>query len=1519
MDERNNTLVEERITQSDEFNFDEQKQNKAQGIFSSAKTFKSLTAIVSMVCIYGLYYWGIPAVVDLPNKAEIIEQTVLKESGYKISVKNPKIKMGFIPSVWLNADSVSVLNDDKSKAFDLQKPSVKIKLLPLILKKIDIDYFSADNISTNLVFDKQSQLKLGQYPINIQKINSPFKLHHAVIRLDSYEVNLKDELQSKNIKLNGQYLYINDFKLNKHLDLSTIANLYVGNKASFIKSDIDLKLPLNNIAEDQLQISGHIANLNLADFSPYAKSISKGQIKSISGLINFTADTKNTPDKHKQIQTELYLTNFSMLKDDIASSMYYKDKLAIKADVTTFKNGIDINEMSVKGKGIDTHLNGTVSKLNAKLPVLNLNATINKSNIEDILPILPGEKDLSPDIDLHLLKQTGFWGNIMGNLEIKGKADYPDVKGNILVNNGYLLQPIPNADKATIKMVFKGQKLDLDVSVPTSKTQTVFVKGPIEIYKNKNADLMITSTNDVDLKTAQIVLNPLHDILHFDLGPVPIMDIRGKGGIDLHVVGTRKNPHGWGNFHFRDASVSFLDIHNMQISQGSGILTFDDQNTQFTTKSARLNGKPVSIDGTCSLLGNLDFKVKANGQDFGNILKIIKTSPMLVDIQKLIEPIENGKGNSDFYLNLTGQVKDVNDIVFNKNLFAKGHVNLHSNTMYLKVLPVAVSNIKGVVNFDNLNADFKLVSNLNKSEMNIEGKIKDNTCNTKISSNRFNAGDALTTLPKSVKIPYKDDIAKINLSFNAKYNGKLDKIDYDKISAKGRIYSNKGAAKSFIIDNSNFELNNSNFRLSTLRGSLKDSPFMLAANIDNLFDKKKQNINGTFNIQKLDLNLINDEKLKNILSPDVAKAFADCKDLTGNVNLSAKIRNNNLNAYTVLDNIAMTYVPKHLKISIKSGSILLRNDVLNLNKLNAQLGVMPVFISGKVSNVYKKPDMNLYINAKPSQEFFDQFFNNKAVYPIKVKGDIIWTSKVSGTIDNFNTNSELKVNENSSIYYMGASIGDVENPVRISIDNNYSPNKIKVHNLQYDKIINSQNNKPFVNTQLNASGSINLLSDGNIGFNNFKVKTENPTDAKIFNIIFRKPTMKQGVFTSDLVLNGTSANPKVRGKLDISSIDMPFFDSTIKDVNLDFKHDNILITSRGTVLTNDVHLNAVMKNKLIPPYIIEDVKVKLADLDINKITDTMRDLEVDSSRNPSAGQTSSQAFDLSQVVIKKAEVLADKIKVRNISADNFIANLSLNEKMLLNIDKFKFNIANGSVLGSFQYNLLSHKTTLNVHLDDANSNMMAEALFDLKGQIYGLASGDINLVCNGTNHETCFKTMSGEGYFSVDNGKMPKLGSLEYLLKAGNLIRGGFTGLSINSLIDLITPLKTGEFESISGDFHIANGIAQKINIYSNGNDLNMYMTGSYNFVNSIADMQIYGSLSKNITSVFGKVKNASLNTLFNTIPGLSTSDETYLLQNEINKIPSIKNGTSIYRIFAADIYGDINGENYVRSFKWVK
>ncbi len=1480
------------------------------------RNLKLLITLFVLTVLYGAYYLGIPALVNLPEKAGYIEETVLKEYGYKISLKNPHLKMGFTPAVWIKAENFAILNNDNTNALNIENPVINIKLLPLIFKKIDIGLFSAENMDVNLVFTKDSELKLGQYGLS-KKLNSPFKLNHACINLNGYNINLDDKFQSKDISLNGDYLIVKDFSNDKHINLSTSAKLQTGEKTSYLNTDIDLELPLNKIFDDKLEISGHIINLNLADFSAYAKALSKNKINSISGLVNFTADTIITEDKHKQIKTSLYIKNFGIYKKDLSTSVYSKGKIEIKTDINTIKNGLDINEMRITAEGIKAFCKGKITGLNNKIPNLDLKISINQSKAENIVSLLPAEHNLCPDINFFILKQAGFWGKTAGNLEIKGKADFPDIFGNIIVWDAYMVKPIKNAEKAVIKIAFKGQKLDLDVKVPTSPTETVYVKGPINLYHDKYADLMITSSENVDLKTAQIVLNPLHDILHFDLGPVPIMDIQGKGGINLHVIGTRENPHGWGQFRFKNATVSFLDIHNMVLTNGSGTLDFDNQNTLFQTKTASFNGKPVSVRGTCSLSGVLDFTVKTAGQDLGNLIKIIKTSPMLADIQKMTESIEIASGASDFFLNLTGKVKDPKDIVFNKNIFAKGYINLHSAAIKLKGLPAKISNTSGVINFNNLDADFKLNSYLNKSEILTTGKIKDSDCDIKISSSRFKISDGLSSLPQSSKIPYGKDLGTVTTSFFAAYKGDINKIDYNKIFVDGKIYPNKGAKSAIITNGGNFTLNNAEFKIPELKGTFNNSPFEISLYASNVFNQKRI-INGRCNIGSFDLNTINDTNLLAFLPADISKNLNDIKFLNGKVNIKARAKNNNIMAYIPLNDISILYKPKRVKLLINSGDILLNNDIVNLNKINVLFGNMPIFVNGKISNIHKTPSLNLYLNTKLTQEFFDQYINNKAVYPIKLKGDIIFTSKANGIPTNLNTDATLNIDSNSSLYYMGASIGDIENPVKITVNSDYSPNRLRINKLQYDKIITSQNNKPYKAPQLSASGSIKLLADNIIGFDNFKIKTQTPTDAKIFNIIFRKPFMKQGVFTSDLTLNGTSLNPKINGKFEITSIDIPFFNSTIRDVNLDFKHDKIYITGKGTVITNDVLLNAIMKNNLTPPYVVDYAKLQLADLDINKITDTLRDNEAEATRNPSLSSNTIEPFDINQLVINNADIEADKIKVRNINADDFIANFNFDKNGEANIKNFSFDIAEGSVNGKFRHNINTHKTNLDINLDRANALIMSEALFDLKGQVYGSVNGSFKLNCTGDTQD-CFKTLSGEGTFKITDGRMPKLGSLEYLLKAGNLLKGGFTGLSINSLIDLVTPLKTGDFESISGDIHIADGIADNINIYSNGNDLNMYMTGNYNLTTSVADMKIYGSLSKNITTVFGKIKNASLNTLFNTIPGINSQTEKLLLQTDISKIPDIKNATDIYRIFAVDINGDINGENYVKSFKWVK
>ena len=94
-------------------------------------------------------------------------------------------------------------------------------------------------------------------------------------------------------------------------------------------------------------------------------------------------------------------------------------------------------------------------------------------------------------------------------------------------------------------------------------------------------------------------------------------------------------------------------------------------------------------------------------------------------------------------------------------------------------------------------------------------------------------------------------------------------------------------------------------------------------------------------------------------------------------------------------------------------------------------------------------------------------------------------------------------------------------------------------------------------------------------------------------------------------------------------------------------------------------------------------------------------------------------------------------------------------------------------------------------------------------------------------------------------------------------------------------------------------------------------MDGKYNFATSVADMQVLGLLSRKISNVLGPIGNVSINTLFNIIPGINLEKDSPVL-DRINKIPGFELSSKAYRKFIADIKGNINGDDYVTSFKWI-
>lgn len=122
---------------------------------------------------------------------------------------------------------------------------------------------------------------------------------------------------------------------------------------------------------------------------------------------------------YDDIRVNVYkITLDSKARSAVLSGEYKDERInaSVRADgfgkvlvrAKTFKNGIDIEEMTFKVKGIDAAATGRISRMNAKFPHLDLQVKINPSRTENIVSLLPPDENLIPDINLKKMKETGF-------------------------------------------------------------------------------------------------------------------------------------------------------------------------------------------------------------------------------------------------------------------------------------------------------------------------------------------------------------------------------------------------------------------------------------------------------------------------------------------------------------------------------------------------------------------------------------------------------------------------------------------------------------------------------------------------------------------------------------------------------------------------------------------------------------------------------------------------------------------------------------------------------------------------------------------------------------------------------------------------------------------------------------------------------------------------------------------------------------------------------------------------------
>ena len=1439
--------------------------------------------IIILIGFYVFWLGILPPLIS--NAIKIVCNNLSVNSEYKIEVVNPRIRTDVLPVIRIYADKFSV--NSKSDVFkaDISDFKIKFRLLPLLSGRLHLNTLRADKIY--LSADLKSEIELDKEFFN--------KLGNTRVSCDSVKVTKFDTvLYQKDAKspiiYSGEDLVFKN--KNRYVEFKIKSNLKMDGKTS--EANVDLFLPKNNDL-DKTAFNIVVKNLDIAPFRVYFKHYLPKDLLMLNGTININAD-KN------KLATEI--KNCSVIMKDSAKSLIFPSILNIKADYKIKRQCISLEDVVIDAKNIHANINGKICDYLGKImPTLDLNIRFDKSRVEDFVNMLP--PFAVEDIDVYKLKKYKFYADAMGNISINGRLPEPDITGDIYINNGILIRPIPNASAgATVKIRLTGRYANFDVSVPAGGSEKVMVNGGVELYNIKYSDMRIKSTHNVRLLSAEDVVNPLHEILNFVIGPVPILHVpEGTGNIDITVKGNRKNPHVWGELNFYDATVFFKEIPDMVLKHTDAVLTFNDQNAVFTTSKGVANGKDLSIKGVCDLFGKFDFDAVSQNQPTALLYKSMTTATLIPDMQKMLPKLDKAEGLLDLSLKIYGSLKYIEDLKINENAFVKGLITIKNNNYVIQ--DINADNANGFIKFDADNAEVNMTAKVADAPMSIKASVKKNIADLVLNIPKINPNFVL----ENYELKSKQYLPFVSLFL--KYKGDINNIEYDRVNLSAKILESNPKSDIKFLSGEIGALNGK-ITVKNFKGYIKEPYNIFSADlkIANAFTDKPLS-NGNISLKTNDISILNEILNSGILPEKLLKYAKDFELKSGGINLNCKI-NDKLNAEANLHNIEFEYIPAELPIKIINGNMSIRNNNLKLSKINLLADKMPVLIDGEIKDIFTKQLFDLYVSTKPSQEFIDKFINKKQIYPVKIRGDIVCWTKIKGILNNFDIKMQLDMNKDSYFYYLGATIGDIENAISLYIDSKINNKLIKIKEFNYDKVINSLSGKQTRFNLLKVNGGVELLKD-DVLFKNLYIKTYQPTDARIFNIIFRKPNIKQGQFTSDLKINNKLSNPRVIGSFKLFETNIPFIDVSVKNIELLFKDKTIDITSKGEVIGNEVKFEGIIQNKLTQPYHIEKANLYTKDFSLNRITAKLKTKDMDSRSDISQ----SDNLDLNMFTADNFKLTADKIELRNIAASDFAAELSLDNKGIFDVNRFEFNIAQGKLGGRYKYNLKNSDMSILLDAERIDANEITLALFDLKNQIYGDMTGTVKLSCNGSDFKSCMASLNGNTIFNVKNGRMPKLGSLEYLLKAGNLVKGGVTGLSINNVIDLITPLKTGEFSDIFGSITIKDGLANDIEITTKGKDLSLFISGTYNFATEHADMEVLGLLSRKISTMFGPVGNLSINTLFNVIPGVDLSKDSPLL-DKINKIPGFELSSKAYRKFLAEIKGNINGDNYVTKFNWI-
>lgn len=1495
--------------------YDDHERHKSRESFlhmNFKKSFCFAVAVFSgIIPVLYISFLALPSFVD-ENAILKLVNDFSAGNGFETTVKSPKFNTNKDLTVDLSVEELKFGLKGENPAFALKNAETKIFLPAFVFSRFEISNFSAREITVD-------SRETAKFPKQNSKIKPD--LTKAQIDIDDYSVFL-----GNNAVLKGDL----KFAFKKGSETVNLLNGKVLSGSS--KTDVKLKITmspsgLGKEIYENLFVTGYIKRLDLKEFEPILKTYAG--VSDAKGIVS--AEVATFGEKNAKSRIFVTITGENILINSEVASQKIKapGAVLISADVVVDGKSFDIKKAYLSAPGVDAGVAGKIKLYdNDKVPKFDLRVKVKNTYAEKLLDLLPGVIR-----QIKLTKVHGVSGFANGEATVRGK--FPDMHlfGSVDVENAHALRGYENTHVGRINLKFDDTNIFTNIDLTTSTGGMFKLRGRSDVNPAKGSHFEVQTAGKLMLPLVSKILVPIGEIFDLQLGPVPQLKVTdGWGDTVLIINGTKKSAMIDGYVNIYHTFGEYVGI-GAKLSDISGRVDFKHDKVYFKTTAGKAENSPAFLSGVSSLTEKtLDMKIEAKNAYSKDIKKIVFDSPLLIDIKNGLNELVSMDGRADLSVRMSGVVDDTvppGSLDSIKNLKIDGFLKMFDNGCRVKSYAGLIDKINGVVNFTEENITFDDVKlkifnspirtsgrlKTDKNKKRTDGTVYVSGNGTKV-ADTLKAAALLTAKEAQMLAKSATSLKNVDGLYNFKSTIKVKDSVPDFPTAKVTATSIPSTAPKnvLVLKNGNFYLNNGTLKLDKLRFCAENSEIKADGTVKNVFGTPRYNIFAS--TKNFAAKYVHAMFLSGMAGEEAALAANEITSVKGNVNGFVSISGNSDKGKFVVNNFEFTDKFTKIPFKFNNSVVEIRKNSLYLNNLHGIAGdISKVTGNFEIGNYRSEnPSLTGNLSIKITPELAEKYINPKMTHPVRITDEIGLTADFSGLLSDLNTRIIAFLDKGSDVSLFSTNLGDSDVIRRIVVRMKSNADTLNILNFEYLRNeINSFGKE--VSVPCIRGGAVLKKRGAQFVPVSANIATRRPMSAKLLNIIFKKSLIKSGTFECNLAATITGQIAQVTGSGALNDVSVPLYETFIKSAKMNAQRKSMNLKLEAQIFKThiDGFMNSANTTRL--PFVVNKLEVTTKGTqNLEKTAQSIYKTSMESYTNKILKQK--PAFDISDIIVREGHLKSDSAIFKTAEINDLNIDFSLDARSVLRIIIREFTMAGGKVKGRARYDFSNGSLGAKIAAYGVDSDKTAEAFFDSKGQIEGFLNGSAYFSTKGFEQAERLRNLNGKFRFVINEGKMTKLGSLEYLLRATNIVSSGLTALSVHNAIALIHPVNKGAFSKVSGDFNIKNGVIEDIKIFSRGEHLSTYISGKYDYSEDNGDIVVFGKFGRKTSGVFGPVGDLSLNAFFNMLP---FSKDPGIYASDILLIPDVTYKGDDYRVFRASVKGELNGSDNVSDFKWVK